>query len=220
LILVICAAIGFSFGAYPRFWDQVLGRKDNQTIVFLTSDQQNLPPSLVQDFFADTGYDLQIQEVKTPNLFLVEAKNASVLYAPWEWLEASKDHLQTWPDSLWSQLYADFQSSDFFAQKFFPLFWTLQADSDNKKYFHFEGFATFNADNEGAKTFVGFLLRHPKLLKAWTQQKKMGATLQKASEWKDLSNELKPQSVRENPLAEISTKPETTETTLPKKNKK
>lgn len=221
LILVICAAVGFSFGAYPRFWDHMMGRKDSKMVLLLTSDQQSMPSGLVEAFVADTGYDLEIQEIKTPNLFLVEAKNASILFAPWEWLESSKDTLQTWPDTIWSQLYSDFQSSDFFAQKFFPLFWTLQSDAtDVKKQFHFEGFATTSSDTEGAQIFLNFLLEHKEFAKAWVLQKKMGSTLQKASDWKDLPNELKPQAVRENPLGPVSKRPETADPEASKRNKK
>jgi hypothetical protein len=205
--LAICAAIGFSFGAYPRFWGQMTGRDRSQTILILTSDRQDFPPEFMTVFFDETGYSLQIEEVKTPNLFLAEAKKANILYAPWEWLQSSKERLRPWPDRVWSRLFADFQSLDLFGQKFFPLFWSLQADPANpaKKQFHFEGLATEDENLEGAQVFIDFLKDHRDFLKTWTLQKKMASTLQSAEDWPDFPASFKPDAVRATPLANVLT---------------
>jgi hypothetical protein len=205
--LILCAVVVFSLGAYPHFWNHLLGRQDQDTVVFMVSDRSGLPEDLPEKFFRETGLTLQLWEVKTPNLFLSEARNADLLYAPWEWLSSQQDNLHTWTDQLLSQLFADFQSTDIFAQKFFPLFWSLQPEEGKaKKQFHFEGLATLKVPSEETKTFIGFLIHHEEILKEWTRQKGLGSTLQKATLWSDLSASLKPQAVREYPLAEISVK--------------
>jgi hypothetical protein len=200
--LVVCLGLGFSFGAYPQFWDKIFGRTEQKTVVMIVSDQQSLPEGLAQKFSDETGYTLQIQEIKTPNLFLADAKSANLLYAPWEWLEPSKASLHTWTDQLWSQLFADFQSADIFAQKFFPLFWKLKTDPH--KQFYFEGLATFKEPTDGTKYFLRFLMDHEELMKDWTRKKNMGSTLQKASRWTDFPETLKPQAMRASPLAELT----------------
>lgn len=199
--LGICLGLGFSFGAYPQFWDKVFGRTEQKTVVMIVSDQQSLPEGLAQKFSDETGYTLQIQEIKTLNLFLSDAKSANLLYAPWDWLEPSKANLHVWTDQLWSQLFADFQSVDIFGQKFFPLFWTLK--NEPHKQFYFEGLATLKEPSDGTKFFLRFLLDHEELMKDWTRKKNMGSTLQKASHWTDMPEDLKPQAIRENPLAEL-----------------
>jgi len=203
--------LGFSFGAYPRFWDKVFGRTEQKTVILLVSDQQNLPTSLAQKFADETDYTLEIKEIKTPNLFLSDAKDANLLYAPWDWLESSKETLHPWTEQLWSQLFTDFQSVDIFGQRFFPLFWTLQPDTKDAKkqihkQFYFEGLASFKEPSDGTKFFLKFLMDHEDLLQEWTHNKKMGSTLRKAAAWTDFPEELKPQAVRANPLADISVK--------------
>jgi hypothetical protein len=202
LTLLIAFGIGYSRGAEPDLWRQLL-RTDQGQFVILLGGEDALPLETIQRIEKTTGSTIEIRFAGQPNIFNQEISKADLLFAPMSWLGSVANELTPFPDykRLSKTIASDFLSLKLMPEMVLPILWKV-SKPENSPSSHLQIMAFATAKDEGdfpkaALLLIQKLMTEPENLIAWGKSVPFSMTIEQTNSIKDFPDEKRANRIRE-----------------------